>query len=75
VTTTCAREPTTTDPFDPTAAADRRRLQSMLGVPFTDGNAVDVLRNGAEVFPALLSAVEHATRSVDMVCSCGDTER
>ena len=67
MTTTCAHAPATTDPVDPTAAADRRRLQSMLGVPFTDGNAVDVLRNGAEVFPALLSAVEHATRTVDML--------
>jgi cardiolipin synthase len=67
VTTTPLHGSATTDPFDPTAGADRRHLQSMLGVPFTDGNAVDVLLNGAEVFPALLPAVESATRSVDML--------
>ena len=45
----------------------RRPLEALIGVPFTDGNAVEVLRNGTEVFPALLSAVRGATRSVDMV--------
>ncbi len=28
------------------APAGRRRLEALLGVPFTGGNSIDVLRNG-----------------------------
>ena len=45
----------------------RRPLEALIGVPFTDGNAVDVLRNGTEVFPAVIAAIRGATRSVDML--------
>ena len=31
---------------------------------FIGGNAITLLRNGAEYFPALIAAIEHATRSV-----------
>lgn len=45
----------------------RRRFEALLGVPFTDGNAVDVLRNGDEMFPAVLEAVGAATVSIDLL--------
>lgn len=57
---------------DPTAAgADpavlRRRFEGLLGIPFTEGNDVRVLRNGDEIFPAMLEAVDAAERTVDML--------
>ena len=36
----------------------RRTLEGVLGVPATEGNQVDVLRNGDEIFPAMLEAIE-----------------
>ena len=42
-------------------------LEALLGVPFTTGNAVDVMRDGNEVFPALLQDIGGATRSVDLL--------
>lgn len=45
----------------------RQALQAVLGVPFTEGNAVQVLRNGAEIFPAMLHAIRGAVRSIDLV--------
>ncbi|WP_100497920.1 phospholipase D-like domain-containing protein [Geodermatophilus chilensis] len=47
--------------------ARRRALEALLGVPFTEGNRVDVLRNGDETFPALLAAISGATRSIDLL--------
>ena len=35
----------------------RRGLESLIGIPATEGNKVDVLRNGVEVFPAVLEAI------------------
>ena len=45
----------------------RRVLEALLGVPFTEGNRVDVLCNGHEIFPAMLEAIRAATRSVDLM--------
>ncbi|MGQ4818497.1 hypothetical protein ACQ1ZK_15335, partial [Enterococcus faecium] len=45
----------------------RRVLGSLVGVPFTEGNRIDVLRNGEETFPALLGAIAAARRSIDML--------
>jgi cardiolipin synthase len=45
----------------------RLRLESLLGTPATDGNEIEVLRNGAEIFPAMLDAIDAAEHSVDMV--------
>ena len=42
-------------------------LEALLGVPFTAGNRIDVLRNGNEIFPAWLDAIRGATRSVDLL--------
>ncbi len=44
-----------------------RLIHSLLGVPSTHGNRLRVLRNGDEIFPAMLRAIEGATDRVDLV--------
>jgi cardiolipin synthase len=44
----------------------RRVLEGLLGVPATEGNQVDVLRNGDEIFPAMLDAIANARHTVDL---------
>jgi cardiolipin synthase len=41
-------------------------VQSTIGVVPTDGNDVVVLRNGDEIFPAMLAAIEQAERWVEL---------
>jgi cardiolipin synthase len=43
------------------------RVHSLLGLHATEGNAVDVLRNGDEIFGAMLEAIDGAERTVDIV--------
>jgi cardiolipin synthase A/B len=45
----------------------RRGLEGVMGIPATEGNAVDVLRNGDEIFPAMLEAIHGARRTVDFL--------
>ena len=45
----------------------RRTLEGVLGVPATEGNRVDVLRNGDEIFPAMLDAIAGAEHTVDFL--------
>jgi cardiolipin synthase len=45
----------------------RRSLEGIIGVPFTQGNRLQVLRNGDEIFPAMLEAIERAERTVDFL--------
>jgi cardiolipin synthase A/B len=45
----------------------RRRLEVIIGTPFTEGNALTVLRNGNEIFPAMLEAIRGATSTVDLM--------
>lgn len=45
----------------------RSQLATRLGVPFTDGNRVDLLCNGREIFPAMLSAIRQAESNVDLL--------
>ena len=45
----------------------RRSLEGIIGVPFTEGNRIQVLRNGDEIFPAMLAAVEGAQHTVDFL--------
>ena len=54
---------------DLTAKADQwqLRLQTLLGTPATTGNEIRVLRNGVEIFPAMLEAIESAEHTVDLV--------
>jgi cardiolipin synthase len=39
----------------------------LLGVPATEGNRVDVLRNGDRIFPAMFEAIEQATSTIDFL--------
>ncbi|CAM4189574.1 phospholipase D-like domain-containing protein [Vreelandella rituensis] len=45
----------------------RLELEYALGTPFTEGNRVDVLRNGVEIFPAMLEAIHTARETIEMV--------
>lgn len=45
----------------------RRVLEGVLGIPATEGNELTLLRNGDEIFPAMLDAIWHARRSVDLL--------
>ncbi|HEX6596591.1 MAG TPA: phospholipase D-like domain-containing protein [Acidimicrobiales bacterium] len=45
----------------------RRALEGLLGVPATEGNHIDVLRNGDEIFPAVFDAIRSARRTVDFL--------
>lgn len=38
-----------------------------LGTPFQDGHEIEVLRNGDEIFPAMLGAIDAARESIDLV--------
>ena len=44
----------------------RRRLETVIGTPFTEGNAITVLRNGDRIFPAMLEAIRNAESTVDL---------
>ena len=43
------------------------RVHSLLGIHATEGNTVDVLRNGDEIFGAMLDAIDGAEQTVDIV--------
>ena len=45
----------------------RRCLECLVGVHFTEGNEITVLRNGDEIFPAMLDAIRNARYSVDLM--------
>jgi cardiolipin synthase A/B len=45
----------------------RRALESVIGVPATEGNRVEVLRNGCEIFPAMLEAIRGAEHTIDFL--------
>jgi cardiolipin synthase len=45
----------------------RRALEGIVGVPATEGNAIDVLRNGVEIFPAMLEAIAGAAHAIDLL--------
>jgi cardiolipin synthase len=52
-----------------TSAGDRVRrvLEGVIGVPATEGNRIDVLRNGDEIFPAMLEAIEQGQHTIDFL--------
>ncbi|MAT06598.1 MAG: cardiolipin synthase B [Acidimicrobiaceae bacterium] len=59
---------------DRTAASTVERLESWCrtvtainGVPISPGNRLDVLRNGDQIFPAMLEAIDAADRSIDLL--------
>jgi len=43
----------------------RRAINSLLGPPIVAGNKVETLRNGDEIFPAMLAAIRDAKESID----------
>ncbi len=45
----------------------RRTLECLIGIHFTEGNALTVLRNGDEIFPSMLDAIRNAQRTVDLM--------
>ncbi|HEV7526037.1 MAG TPA: phospholipase D-like domain-containing protein [Acidimicrobiia bacterium] len=45
----------------------RRVVEGVIGVPATEGNRIDVLRNGDEIFPAMLEALENAQSTIDFL--------
>ncbi|OQD53458.1 cardiolipin synthase B [Streptomyces phaeoluteigriseus] len=74
---TSTQEPTelplhaTQAPGEPSAedrvARIRRRLERLIGIAATEGNALTVLRNGDEIFAAMLAAIRSAEHTVDMM--------
>ncbi|MDK1473043.1 phospholipase D-like domain-containing protein [Streptomyces sp. 549] len=45
----------------------RRRLERLIGIAATEGNSLTVLRNGDQIFPAMLESVRAAEHTVDMM--------
>ncbi|KOU82877.1 phospholipase [Streptomyces sp. XY593] len=45
----------------------RRRLERLIGIAATEGNSVRPLRNGDEIFTAMLDAISSARHTVDMM--------
>jgi cardiolipin synthase len=45
----------------------RRRLERLIGVAATEGNEVVPLRNGDEIFPAMLEVIRSARHTIDMM--------
>jgi cardiolipin synthase len=61
----------TQEPASPNHQQDavrfRRTLEGVIGVPATEGNRIEVLRNGEEIFPAMLEAIDGATTTIDFL--------
>jgi len=55
------------DPPADSAQRLRRAIRVAVGSPFEGGNSVSVLKNGVEIFPAMLEAVTEAKHSIDFV--------
>jgi len=56
----------------------RRSLGVLLGPPIVDGNKVEVLLNGDQIFPAMLKAIREAKHTIDFetyIYWSGDTGR
>ena len=54
-------------PVDDRVQELRRRLEALLGIPATEGNALTVLRNGDEIFPSMLSGIRESRRTIDFL--------
>lgn len=53
------------DPPTPGTADFARLVEVLTTAPLRQGNRVTVLRNGREIFPAMLEAIQHATETVN----------
>ncbi len=58
---------TTDNHLDPDQQRWRSTLEGVLGVPFSAGNCIDVLRNGDEIFPAMLEAIDQAQERIQFL--------
>jgi cardiolipin synthase A/B len=45
----------------------RRLVEGVIGVPATEGNVVEVLRNGDEIFPSMLEAIRSSQHTIDFL--------
>jgi cardiolipin synthase len=45
----------------------RRRLEALLGIPASEGNTLTLLRNGDQIFPAMLAAIREAENTIDFL--------
>jgi cardiolipin synthase A/B len=54
-------------PTDERIERIRRTLEGVIGVPATEGNLLEVLRNGNEIFPAMLDAIDSAEHTIDFL--------
>jgi cardiolipin synthase len=52
---------------DRETGAIERAVAAVTGVAATTGNSIEILRNGDEIFPAMLEAIDAAERSVDLL--------
>ncbi|MHB8379081.1 MAG: phospholipase D-like domain-containing protein [Acidimicrobiales bacterium] len=52
---------------DHVVAQGRRTLEGVVGIPATEGNRIAVLRNGDEIFPAMLDAIHGAEHTIDFL--------
>jgi cardiolipin synthase len=52
-------------PPSPGAADFARMVEALTVAPLRQGNRMTVLRNGAEIFPAMLAAIRSATRTIN----------
>ena len=52
---------------EPDAARYRLAFEGLLGDPFTEGNRIDVLRNGCRIFPPMLEAIAGAESSIELL--------
>ncbi|WAL93179.1 phospholipase D-like domain-containing protein [Streptomyces sp. Je 1-369] len=53
--------------FEARVARIRRRLERLIGIAATEGNALVPLRNGDEIFAAMLAGIRRAEHTVDMM--------
>jgi cardiolipin synthase len=62
-------DPSLDRPLDDAALTNRlrRALEGVVGVPATEGNRIEVLRNGDEIFPAMFDAVRSAEHTIDFL--------
>ncbi|RST17558.1 cardiolipin synthase B [Streptomyces sp. WAC05374] len=61
------RPPTTVPTHDERKQRLRRRLERLIGIAATEGNELHPLRNGDEIFPAMLDAIGSARHTIDMM--------
>ncbi|MBK8907610.1 MAG: cardiolipin synthase B [Rhodospirillales bacterium] len=45
----------------------RLAFEGLVGIPFSDGNRIDVLRNGCRIFPEMLKAIDEAQSGIQFL--------